>query len=121
MTKISTITAGNTNRKRSCRPHLMLEFAAPFQMYAFGQWHLLGDDSLGLVDEADNVAAADIQRDVIQQPAVFALDHRRPFDDLHVGHSTERNEWLPLDGVSGTCSVIGSSVVDFRGVVGHFR
>ena len=66
-------------------PHLVLELAAPLDVHAFGQLHLLGDDPLGLVDEADDVAAADVERDVVQQPAVFALDHRRAFDDAHVG------------------------------------
>ena len=86
MTKISTITAGKTNRsvcaaRTWCSNSPLHSMCTPF-----GQRHLLGDDALGLLDEADDVAAADVQRDVVEQPAVLALDHRRPFDDAHVGH-----------------------------------
>ena len=72
-------------------PHLMLELAAPFQVDAFRQLHLLGHDALGLFDEADHVAvAANVERDVVAQPAVLTLNHRRPFGDAHVRHFGER-------------------------------
>ena len=68
-------------------PHLVLELAAPLEVDPLGQLDLLGHDALGLFDEADDVAvAAHVQRDVVAQPAVLALDHRRPLDDAHVGH-----------------------------------
>ena len=82
-------------------PLLVLELAAPLDVDALGQLHLLGDDPLGLLDEADDVAAADVERDVVQQPAVLALDHGRPFGDPHVGHGRERDQPLPLGGVLG--------------------
>ena len=76
--------------QRLRRPHLVLELAAPLDVDALGQLHLLGDDALGLVDEADDVAAADVERHVVQQPAVLALDHRRAFDDADVGQRAQR-------------------------------
>ena len=101
MTKISTITAGKTNRKRLGCPHLMLELAGPFDVDAFGQLHLLGDHALGLIDEADDVAAADVEGDVVQQPAVLALDHGRAFDDPHVGHGAQAESAACPDRVAG--------------------
>ena len=74
------------------RPDLVLELAAPFDVDALGQLHLLGDDALGLLDEADHVAAADVERDVVEQPAVLALDHRRALDDAHVGDGAQRDQ-----------------------------
>src|SRR5207249_4421508 len=57
---------------------------------ALGQPHLLGHHALRLLHEADDVAvAADVQRDVVAQPAVLALDHRRPRGDADVGRPGE--------------------------------
>ena len=84
-------------------PHLVLEFAAPLQMHAGRQFHLLGHHTLRFLDEADDVAvAADVQGDVVAQPAVFALDHGRALDDAHVGHFRERNlQWPTATACSG--------------------
>ena len=60
-----------------------------------GSLTILGHDPLGLVDEADDVAAADVQRHIVEQAAVFALDHRRPFDDADVGHGRKRDQAAP--------------------------
>ena len=59
----------------------MLKFAAPFKMDAFRQLHLLAHHSLCFVHESPNVSAADVERHVIQEAAVFALNHGRPFYD----------------------------------------
>ena len=40
----------------------------------------------------DDVAAADIERDVIEQFAVFAFDHGGAFDNFYVGDRTKRDE-----------------------------
>ena len=85
MTKISRITAGKTTCSVFLRADLMLELPAPFQVHALRQLHLLLHQALGFLDEADDVAVADVQLHVGPQHAVFALDHGGAFDDPHVG------------------------------------
>src|SRR5882762_2413518 len=70
----------------------MFELAAPGDVDAFGQRDFVGDDALSFIDEADDVAAAHVQRDVTQQPAVFTFDHRRTYGDAYGGHGSERNQ-----------------------------
>ena len=82
--------------QRVGRPNLVLELAAPLDVNALRQRHLLGHDALRLLDEADHVAAADVQRDVVHQLAVLAADRRRPLDDAHVGHLAQRHLHRPL-------------------------
>src|SRR5208282_4677135 len=71
-------------------PHLVLELAAPLEMYAGWELDLFRHHALGSVDETHDIAVpADVQGNVVAQPAVFALDHGRPFDDAHIGQFSQ--------------------------------
>jgi hypothetical protein len=52
----------------------------------------LRDDALGFVHEAHDVAATDVERHVVEQPAILALYHRRAFDDSDIRQRGKRNE-----------------------------
>ena len=82
---MSATTIGKMIGERLLGADLVLELAAPLEVHARRQLHLLGDGPLGLLDEADDVAVADVELHVGAQQAVLALDHRRAFDDAHVG------------------------------------
>src|SRR5262249_48377008 len=76
---------GEYESQRACCTDLVLELSAPLDVNAFGQLNFLRDDALRLINETDNVAVSHVQRDIVHQAAVFAFDHRRAFDNLHVG------------------------------------
>ena len=96
----------------------MLEFAAPFDMDAFGQLDFLGDDTLSFVDKTHHVAAADVERHIVKQPSVLALDHGRPFHDAHVRHRAQRNQRRTPTGVRGRRRISALADRVFRGRLG---
>ena len=94
----------------------MLKFAAPFDMHSLGQTNLLCHDALGFVHVAHDVASAYIERDVVQQPSVLALNHRGAFHDLHRGDRFERDEDFSLGRVQrrGVVVFIGRRLAGIR-------
>ena len=49
------------------------------------------DRLAGFIDETDDVPAAHVERDVIAQPAVLALDHAGAVHDAEVGDRAQGN------------------------------
>jgi len=83
----------------------VLELAAPFDMHPFRQADFLSCNALGFINKADNIAAAHIQGDIIQEPAVFALDHGRPFHNADFCYRAQRNDALPTSRMARNGSV----------------
>src|SRR3989304_1047662 len=74
MMKIKAITAGSTTRS---------------VFLARRELDLFGDGPLRFLHEADDIAVSDVELYIGPEQAVFALDHRRAFDDPHIGHLRE--------------------------------
>src|SRR5258706_3116045 len=104
--RVEDIVEGEEKQEKDQRDHqgeddgqrvpgadLVFEFAGPFDAHAgAGEAGFdVADGLLGLVDEADDVAAGDVEGDVAAEAAVFAFDHARPFNDADVGDHAKGN------------------------------